>query len=433
MTIQDQRENLMQLLEAAIAAANPLLCVPPSLPEPPETGRLIILGAGKGSAAMVQAAEQHYLDRDTPVAITGCAVTRNGFTASTRAIEMLEASHPVPTELSVAAASRALEIAQGATEDDLVLVLMSGGASALWTAPAPGVTLEEKQEVTRGLLASGARISEINCVRKHLSRIKGGRLAHAAAPARVITLAISDVPGDDPSAIGSGPTVGDPTSLGDARNILNDRKVEMPPSVVMALSDERNETPLPDDASFDGNDYVLVSRPADALSSAEKIAQQLGYKVQLLGDSIEGEARDVARDHAALALECKARGERIALLSGGEVTVTVTGKGKGGPNQEYALSLVDALDSAENISALAADTDGTDGGEGSADDPAGAIVDPTTRERAEGLGLIPANFLQNNDSTGFFGKLGDLVVTGPTRTNVNDFRVILVESYDQHE
>jgi hydroxypyruvate reductase len=341
---------------------------------------------------------------------------------------MLEASHPVPTESSVAAATRALEIAHNATENDLVLVLMSGGASALWTAPADGLTLEEKQHVTRGLLASGARISEINCVRKHLSRIKGGRLAHAAAPARVVTLAISDVPGDDPSAIGSGPTIGDPTSLADARAILSDRKVDLAPAVAAALSDERNETPPPDDPSFAGNDYILVSRPADALAAAEKIAEQLGYKVQVLGDAIEGEARDVARDHAALALECKTRGERIAIMSGGEVTVTVTGKGKGGPNQEYALSLVDALKGAKGICALAADTDGIDGGEGSAGDPAGAIVDPTTPERAASHGLIPANFLQNNDSTGFFGILGDLVVTGPTRTNVNDFRVILIDS-----
>jgi glycerate 2-kinase len=428
MTVQEQRDHLMQILEAAIAAANPLLCVPPALPEPPENGRLIIVGAGKGSAAMVQAAEQYYLDRDVPVEISGCAVTRSGFTSPTRAIDLLEAGHPVPDEGSVAAATRALKIAQGATENDLILVFMSGGASALWTAPAEGVTLEEKQQVTRGLLASGARISEINCVRKHLSRIKGGRLAHAAAPARLITLAISDVPGDDPSAIGSGPTVGDPTTLADARKILSERNVELPTSVAAALSDEGNETPQPDDSSFDGNDYILVSRPAEALSAAEKIAAQLGYQVQLLGDAIEGEAREVAKDHAALALKCRSQGENIALLSGGEVTVTLTGKGKGGPNQEYALALVDALEGAEGISALAADTDGTDGGEGSADDPAGAIVDPSTGERAQGLGLIPANFLQNNDSTGFFGKLGDLVVTGPTRTNVNDFRVILVNS-----
>ena len=428
MTVQKQREHLMQLLEAAIAAANPLLRVPPALPEPLENGKLIILGAGKGSAAMVQAAEEHYLNQDPSPDLMGCAVTRSGFASPTKVIKMLDGGHPVPDEGSVAAATRALEIARSATENDLVLVLMSGGASALWTAPADGVTLEEKQHVTRGLLASGARISEINCVRKHLSRIKGGRLAHAAAPARLVTLAISDVPGDDPSAIGSGPTVGDPTSLADARLILSDRKVDMPPSVVAALSDERNETPPPDDPSFDGNDYILVSRPADALNAAAKMAGELGYKVQLLGDAIEGEAREVARDHAALALDIKARGERTALMSGGEVTVTVTGTGKGGPNQEYALSLVDALEGAKGISALAADTDGTDGGEGSADDPAGAIVDPTTRERAAGHGLIPANFLQNNDSTGFFAILGDLVVTGPTRTNVNDFRVILVNS-----
>ena len=428
MTTTDHRQELMQLLEAAVAAANPLICVPPSLPEIPDGGRLIILGAGKGSAAMVQAAEQHYLANGPQPALSGCTVTRSGFTSDTRVIEMLEGGHPVPTEGSVSAASRALELAQSATENDVVLVLMSGGASALWTAPVGNVTLEEKQQVTRGLLASGARISEINCVRKHLSLIKGGRLAHAAAPARVITLAISDVPGDDPSAIGSGPTVGDPTSLADARKILRDYEVELPPSVVAALEDESNETPLPDDTSFTGNEFILVSRPADALSAAAKIAEGMGYDVQLLGDSLEGEARDLAREHAKLAFELRKRGGRTALISGGEVTVTIAGKGKGGPNQEYALSLVDALDGAENIWALAADTDGTDGGSGSADDPAGAIVDPTSKSRAEACGLNPAKFLQDNDSTGFFGKLGDLVITGPTRTNVNDFRVILVES-----
>ncbi len=428
MSVHKQRENLMRLLEAAIAAANPLLCVPPALPEPPENGRLIILGAGKGAAAMVQAAEAHYLDRDTPVEITGCAVTRSGFTSPTRVIELLQGGHPVPDAGSVAAATRALEIARSATQNDLVLVLMSGGASALWSAPADGVTLEEKQHVTRGLLASGARISEINCVRKHLSRIKGGRLAHAAAPARVITLAISDVPGDDPSAIGSGPTVGDLSTLGDARAILKHRNVACPASVSAALSDASNETPLRDDALFGTSAYILVARPADALHAAAKLARTFGYEVQMLGDAIEGEARDVAREHARLALDCKARGGRTALLSGGEVTVTVTGGGKGGPNQEYALALVDALKSAEGISALAGDTDGTDGGGGSADDPAGAIVDPATRARAAAHGLNPAKFLQNNDSSGFFGILGDLVTTGPTRTNVNDFRVILIDS-----
>jgi len=428
MTSSDHRQKLMQLLEAAIAAANPLICVPPALPDIPDGGRLIILGAGKGSAAMVQAAEEHYLANGPVPVLSGCTVTRTGFTSDTRVIEMLEGGHPVPTESSVVAASRALEMAQEATEKDIVLVLMSGGASALWTAPVEGVSLEEKQQVTRGLLASGARISQINCVRKHLSRIKGGRLAHVAAPARVITLAISDVPGDDPSAIGSGPTVGDPTSLADARKILNDYKVELPKSVVAALDDERNETPLPDDASFASNEFILVSRPADALSAAAKIAEGMGYDVQMLGDSLEGEARDLARNHAKLAFDLRKRGGRSALLSGGEVTVTVTGKGKGGPNQEYVLSLVDELDGAENIWALAADTDGTDGGTGAADDPAGAIVDPTSKSRAEAIGLNPAKFLQDNDSTGFFGKLGDLVITGPTRTNVNDFRVILVES-----
>lgn len=428
MTKPDNRKKLMQLLEAAVAAANPLTCVPPALPDIPEDGRLIVIGAGKGSSAMVQAAERHYLANGPVPQLCGCAVTRTGFTSETQVIEMLEGGHPVPNAGSVAAASRALELAEGAGEKDIVLVLMSGGASALWTAPAEGVTLEEKQQVTRGLLASGAPISEINCVRKHLSRIKGGRLAQAAAPARVVTLAISDVPGDDPSAIGSGPTVGDPTSLADARAILEKRGVELPASVETALTNDANETPLPDDASFSGNTFTLVSRPADALAAAAKAAADLGYDVQMLGDAIEGEARDLAREHANLALELRQKGRRTALLSGGEVTVTVTGSGKGGPNQEYALSLVDALNGADGIWALAADTDGTDGGTGSADDPAGAIVDPSSKLRAEGLGLNPAKFLQDNDSTGFFAKLGDLVITGPTRTNVNDFRVILVDS-----
>lgn len=427
MTIAEQRKHLMQLFESAVASANPLLCVPPSLPPPPTEGRLIILGAGKGSAAMVQAAEEHYLALEPKPDITGCAATRHGFSLPTRAVDIIESGHPVPDEGSVAAAQRALEIAQSATEKDLVLVLMSGGASALWTAAVNGVSLSEKQQVTRGLLASGARISEINCVRKHLSRIKGGRLAHAAAPAKLVTLAISDVPGDDPSAIGSGPTVGDATTLADARRILDDYNVVVPDPIAAALRDDRNETPPPDDPSFANSQYILVARPAGALTAAAKVARDLGYQIQILGDAIEGEARDVAQEHAALARECKARGERTALLSGGEVTVTVTGSGRGGPNQEYALALVDALEGEDAVSALAADTDGTDGGEGSAEDPAGAIVDPTTPQRAAKLGLNPANFLQANDSTSFFRELGDLLITGPTRTNVNDFRVILVD------
>jgi len=427
MTIQAQRQHLIQLFDAAIEAANPLHCVPPALPDPPERGRLVILAAGKGAGAMVQAAERHYLARDGADKLTGCGVTRTGFTAPVKVIEMREAGHPVPTQASVMAATRALELAHGVGEDDLVLVLLSGGASALWTAPIQGVTLGDKQDVTRGLLASGARISEINCVRKHLSAIKGGRLARAAAPARLITLAISDVPGDDPSAIGSGPTVGDPSTLGDARAILKHRNVACPASVTAVLSDASNETLPPDDALFSASEYILVARPADALHAAAKLARTFGYDVEMLGDSIEGEARDVAREHARAALDCKARGGRTALLSGGEVTVTVAGRGKGGPNQEYALALVDALDGAGGICALAGDTDGADGGDGSPDDPAGAIVDPTTRARAAAHGLNPAKFLQNNDSSGFFGILGDLVTPGPTRTNVNDFRVILID------
>jgi hydroxypyruvate reductase len=340
---------------------------------------------------------------------------------------MLEAGHPIPTAAGVEAANRALELADGAREDDLVLVLLSGGASANWIAPAQGLTLADKQAVTRALLRSGANIGEINTVRKHLSRIKGGRLAQRASRAHILTLAISDVPGDDPAVIGSGPTVPDPTTLADARAIVARYKLELPDVVTRALANPDNESPKPNDAIFAKSEFKLIARPADAFRAAEREARMLGYEPVLLGDRIEGEAREIAREHAALALALQKQGRRAVLLSGGELTVTIRGQGRGGPNQEYALALAIALGGAPGIAALAGDTDGTDGGAGSPDDPAGAAIDPNTLNRAQTRGLDPAHFLADNDSTGFFTRLGDLVETGPTWTNVNDFRAIVVD------
>lgn len=428
MNEKAHRDILMQLFRTAVASADPDQCLPPALPDVPENGRLFLLGAGKGTAAMVRAAENFYESKGVLDQIEGVAVTRTGFALPTRRIPLIEAGHPVPDEKGVEAARKALEIAEQAGENDVVLVLISGGASALWSLPVEGVTLEEKQQLTRSLLKSGAPIGEINCVRKHISAIKGGRLARAAAPARLITLAVSDVPGDNPSEIGSGPTAGDTTTLADARAILEKRKVTPPASIAAALSDPANETPDPGDPIFANARFELVARPAAALEAAGMLAESLGYKPILLGDTLEGEARDLGKAQGAMALECKADGGKVALLSGGECTVTITGDGHGGPNQEYALALALALESAPGICALAADTDGIDGGSGAVDDPAGAMIDESTIARARQIGLEPARFLANNDSTGFFFAIGDLVATGPTHTNVNDFRVILIDS-----
>jgi hydroxypyruvate reductase len=359
--------------------------------------------------------------------LTGLAVARHGYGRPTAVIEMIEAGHPVPDAAGLAAAGRALALADAATADDLVLVLMSGGASANWIAPAPGVSFEDKQAVTRALLRSGAAIDEINCVRKHLSRLKGGRLARHASPARVVTIAVSDVPGDDPAVIGSGPTVPDPTTLADARAIVQKFKLDLPASVTRALQDPANESPKPGDPAFANTTFALAARPADSLRAAEKQAAELGYDVVSLGADVEGEARDVAAAHAKLARDLRAQGRRAAILSGGELTVTIRGKGEGGPNQEYALALAISLDRMPAVSAVAGDTDGTDGGAGSATDPAGAFADGGSAERARQLGLEAAAFLANNDSTAFFRKLGDLLEPGPTYTNVNDFRCILVD------
>ncbi len=421
------RVLLKSLFRAAVEAAHPAAVLPPNLPEPPPRGRLIILAAGKAAGSMTEIAERHYLARLPRGRLAGLAVTRHGYGRPTRDIPVIEAGHPLPDAAGISATKRALALADAADADDLVLVLLSGGASANWIAPAAGLALEEKQAVTRALLRSGAAIGEMNAVRKHLSRIKGGRLAARAHPAKLVTLAISDVPGDDPAVIGSGPTVPDPTTLGEARAIVRRYRLDLPDAVTRALDDPGNETPKPGDKVFAGSSYLIVARPADALRAAETRASAAGYECIVLGDRLQGEAREVAAEHARLAIELSAQGRRAAILSGGELTVTLRGGGRGGPNQEYALALAVHLAGAPGIAALAADSDGTDGGGGSPDDPAGAFVDPTTNARARAAGLDPAAFLADNDSTGFFNGIGDLFKPGPTFTNVTDFRAIIVD------
>jgi hydroxypyruvate reductase len=419
------REFLESLFQSAVAAAHPAVCLPANLPDPPPRGRLVILAAGKAAGSMTEIAEGRYLPLLPPERLAGLAVTRHGYGRPTRHVPVVEAGHPVPDKAGLSAARRTLKMADAVDGDDLVLVLLSGGASANWIAPAPGVSFEEKQAVTRALLQSGAAIDEINTVRKHLSRIKGGRLLKRAFPAKVVTLAISDVPGDDPAVIGSGPTVPDPTTLADARDIVARYRLNLPDAVTRALDDPVNETPKPDDGVFARGHYRIAARPADALLAAAERARSAGYECIMLGDRLQGEAREVAAGHARLALSLKAEGRRAAILSGGELTVTLRGNGRGGPNQEYALALALHLDGATGIAAIAGDTDGTDGGSGRADDPAGAFVDASTLARA--VGLDPAAFLADNDSTGFFNRIGDLLRPGPTFTNVNDFRAIVVD------
>ena len=329
--------------------------------------------------------------------------------------------------MSVETAQRALKLAASAGPKDLVLALMSGGASALWSAPAEGISFNAKQALTKQLLRSGARITEMNCIRKHLSAIKGGKLAAAAGGSGLLTLAISDIPGDDPAAIGSGPTIGDPTTLAEARDVIARYKMDVPAEIKAVLDAPANETLKPDDPRLARARCEIVAAPSQSIAAATAIAEAAGYKVISLGDALEGEARDVGAEQGRMALEAKARGERVAIMSGGELTVTVVGDGSGGPNQEYALGLAIALGGAAGISALAGDTDGTDGGGGNADDPAGAMVMPDTLSRAAAANLNAAKFLANNDSTRFFRTIGDLVECGPTQTNVNDFRVILVD------
>ncbi len=419
---------LRALFDSAVSAAQPARCLARHIPEPPANGKIAVIACGKAAAGMARAAELYYEEQGALHLVEGLAVTRYGFGGPLAKLRLVEAGHPVPDKASVNAAMEAIEMARSAGPGDLVLFLISGGASALCAAPAGTITLPEKQALTKALLKAGARIHEINCVRKHLSRFKGGRLAAYASPATLVTLAISDVPGDEPETIGSGPTCPDPTTLAEARSIVSKYALDVSPSIKSALSDLANETPKPGDPIFANARYELVATGRDSLEAAGELARSFGYDVIMLGDSLEGEARDVAQSHAQLAKRCLADGRRAVILSGGELTVTVNGRGRGGPNQEYALALAIALNGEPGIAALAADTDGTDGGTGAAADPAGAFTCPGTIARANALNLVPATFLDNHDSTGFFRQTNDLLVCGPTGTNVNDFRAILVDS-----
>jgi glycerate 2-kinase len=427
MTDGTARATLMALFEAAYSTAHPSTCLPPYLPPVPVNGRIIIIGGGKGSAAMAVATENHYIASGHGDKISGLISTRHGFGLPTKIIKILEAGHPVPDANSIEGAKQAIALAKSAGPNDLVLCLLSGGASAIWSAPVDGVTFEAKQQLTKHLLRSGAPISEMNCVRKHLSQIKGGKLAAAVHPARLLTLSISDVPGDHPDEIGSGPTVADRSTLSDARAVLARWNITPVPEIAAALNNPANETLKAGDAKLSSSSYKIVAAPKASLEAAAKIARAKGYRVDILGDSLEGEAREVAKFHAAMALDAKRRGEKVAIMSGGELTVTVKGNGSGGPNQEYALGLAIALDGAPGITGLAGDTDGIDGGGGNAGDPAGALVFPDTLHRALAHNLNAAKFLENNDSTGYFRPIGDLILCGPTQTNVNDFRVVLVD------
>src|ERR1700722_3110669 len=424
----DRRPLLRAIFDAAVAAAHPDVVLAAHL-RPPPKGRVICLAAGKGAAALAAAAERHYLDtlKLDPQHLTGIATTRHGHGVPARRIRGAEAGHPMPDEAGLKGAEETLRLAQQAEASDLLLVLLSGGGSANWIAPVEGITFAQKLALTRALLRSGAPIGEVNTVRKHLSRIKGGRLARAGKLAEIVTLAISDVPHDAPSAIASGPTVPDPTTLADARAIVAKYDLKVDDAIRDALDDADNESCKPGDAAFARARFELIARPKASLDAAIKLAAGAGYAIIDLGADLEGEARDVAAAHARLALKARSEGRRVAILSGGELTVTVRGNGRGGPNQEYALSLAALLKDTPGISALAGDTDGADGGAGSASDPAGAIIDSATFAKMKSLGLDPKSYLDNNDATAFFAATGDLVQTGPTLTNVNDVRVILVD------
>ena len=435
-TATDGKDVLMALYEATVRAAHPSYCLAAHLPPPPPRGRIVILGAGKAAAAMAIAAEEHYAALGALDRLTGFVTAPYGYAAALpkqpAVIELASARHPTPDAGSVQAAERTLRLAGEAGPGDLVLVLLSGGASALWAAPAPGIDLEAKTALTRGLLKCGADIHEMNTVRRHISRIKGGRLRKATA-APMLTLAISDVPGDDPNTIGSGPTVPDASTLQDARAVLERRRPQMdklglrvPPAVDAALGDTANETPKPDDPAFSTAAFRIIATPASALGAAVRLAREYGYEVVDLGDAVVGEARTIAAQHARLARDARARGRRTAIVSGGELSVTVrNARGRGGRCQEYALALAVDLDGLEGVSALAADTDGIDGGEGRTTDPAGALITPATLQAARHLDA--RSFLDDNDATSFFEAAGGLIVRGPTHTNVNDFRVLLVD------
>jgi len=420
-SIDNPRQFLIDLYSSAVDAVSAAKCLPDFLPAPSPNGRTLVIGAGKGAAAMAKTVEDHW-----PGAISGLVVTRYGHGADCKQIEVVEAAHPVPDEAGRAAAGRIMQMVQGLTENDLVLCLISGGGSSLLALPAEGITLEQKQAVNRALLRSGATIFEMNCVRKHLSAIKGGRLALACAPARVVTLMISDIPGDDPGIIASGPTLPDPTTCADSLAIMNKYGIEIPDNIRLHLESGAGETPKPGDPRFEGHSHHVIATAQDSLEAAAEMARDAGITPHILSDGIEGEARDIGVMHAALARQITQRGQPFeapcVLISGGETTVTVRGKGRGGRNAEFLLSFAVAMDANPNVYAIACDTDGIDGSE----DNAGAVFAPDSVARAEELGLRAVALLDNNDGYGFFSALGDLVVSGPTRTNVNDFRAILV-------
>ena len=411
---------LLSLFDAAVAAAAPARCLAAHLPPPPR-GRTLVIGAGKAAASMAQALEAGW-----PGELSGMVVTRYGHRVPTARIEVVEAAHPVPDAAGRAAAARMLNLVQGLSADDLVICLISGGGSSLLALPAEGLTLEDKQQVNRALLKSGANITEMNCVRKHLSAIKGGRLAAACAPAQVLTLTISDVPGDDPSVIASGPTVADASSCADALAILAKYAISEPKAAVDYIRRGHDETPKPGDPRLARARQVMIATPQMSLEAAAEVARAAGITPLILGNALEGEAREMALVHAGIARQVLRHGQPAArpcvLLSGGEGTVTVRGSGRGGRNVEFLLALAVALDGEPGIEAIACDTDGIDGTE----DNAGALLLPDTLARARAIGLHAPAYLANNDGYSFFAALDDLVVTGPTMTNVNDFRALLI-------
>jgi hydroxypyruvate reductase len=415
---------LHRLFDAALQAADPYELIAPHLPPPPK-GRTLVLGAGKAAARMAEAVERHWQGE-----LSGLVVTRYGHGAATRHIEVVEAGHPVPDEAGKAAACRMLALAGGLGPDDLVICLMSGGGSALLSLAAPGIGLDEKRAINKALLRSGAPIGEMNCVRRHLSRIKGGRLALACHPARVVTLVVSDVPGDDPAVVASGPTVPDDSTGADALAILDKYGIAASENVRAVLADPLLAAPRPGDPRLARNSVHVIVTAQQSLEAAAQVAREAGYTPLILSASLEGEAREVALVHAAIARQVVQYGQPAArpcvILSGGETSVTVRGQGRGGRNAEFLLALAVALDGLEGVHALAADTDGIDGTE----DNAGAWLAPESLARAQARGLDARARLADNDGYGFFATLGQLIVTGPTRTNVNDFRAIIVDPRD---
>ncbi len=424
-TESDPKSLLRRMFDAAIASAQPALCIGGHLPATPR-GRLVVIGGGKASAAMARAVEDQW--RGAKSQLGGLVVTRYGYAVPCDHMQIVEAAHPVPDAAGLAAAKRMLALVQGLTADDLVLCLISGGGSSLLPLPIDGLTLEHKQDVNRALLTSGATISEMNCVRRHLSAIKGGRLAAACHPARVLTLLISDVPGDNPIDIASGPTTPDPTTCADALAIVRRYGIELPPAVREVLESGRGESIKPGDPRLARAESRMIATPQMALEAAAAVAREAGVTPYIFGDAIEGEARDVGKVLAGIALQVAERGQPVAapcvLLSGGETTVTVRGKGRGGRNVEFLLAFGIATDGHPRIHALAGDTDGVDGRE----EMAGALLGPDSLSRAWALGIRPKDRLADNDGHGFFGALGDSVITGPTLTNVNDFRAIFIDA-----